>query len=178
MSSLLNVPLRRPSGIRLRLSFSNKFLRQPTVILDVHLLDPLLPTMRLGFLVVRLRKIALPRRGESVPRCRSTVRLLLDRHLVRRRRLVYRPLVLLHLVLRRRVVMRVDAVRVVVEEVPRRRSQSTGLLGVVDQRGEASRSWSARGRGFTSAPEPPGLLRAYPLQRPSVSFVAPPTRLP
>ena len=39
----------------------------PTVILDLHLLDLLLPTMRLGLLVVRLRKVALPRRGESDP---------------------------------------------------------------------------------------------------------------
>ena len=46
--SLLNVPLGMPSGICLRLSFSNNFVRQPTVILDLHLLDLLLPTMRLG----------------------------------------------------------------------------------------------------------------------------------
>ena len=49
------------------------------------------------------------------------MRLLLDRYLVRCRRLVYRPLVLLRLVLRRRVVLCVDAVRLVVDEVPRRR---------------------------------------------------------
>ena len=36
------------------------------MILDLHLLNLLLPTMRLGLLVVRLRKIALPRREESV----------------------------------------------------------------------------------------------------------------
>ena len=43
-------------------------VRQPTVILDLHLLNLLLPTMHLGRLVVRRRKIAQLRRGESVPR--------------------------------------------------------------------------------------------------------------
>ena len=57
--------------------------------------------------------------GGVSPRRRSTMRLLLDRHLVRRRGLVHRPLVLLCLVLRRRVVLCVDAVRLVVDEVPR-----------------------------------------------------------
>ena len=41
-----------PSGIRLGLSFSNKYVLQPTVIFDLHLLDLLLPTMCLGLLVV------------------------------------------------------------------------------------------------------------------------------
>ena len=129
--------------------------------------------MRLGLLVVRLRKISLPRRGNSVPWCRSTVRFLLDRHLVRRRRLVHRPLVLPRLVLRRRVVLCVDAVRLVVDEVPRRRLQSPGLLCVVDLRGEASRSAVDVATGLhvdvvlvvNEVPrrrlQPPGLLRAY-----------------
>ena len=154
------------------------------------LLDLLLPTMRLGLLVVRLRKIALPRRGDSVPRCRSTMRLLLDRHLVRRRRLVRRPLVLLRLVLRRRVVLCMDAVRLVVDEVPRRRLQSPDPLRVVDLRGDASRSTVDVAAGLhvdvvlvvdvvpRRRLQPPGLLRAYPPQRPSASFIASPTRLP
>ena len=158
--------------------------------LGLHLLDLLLPMMRLGLLVVRLRKIVLPLRGKSVPRCRSTMRLLLDLHLVRRRRLVHRPLVLLCLVLRRRVVLSVDAVRLVVDEVPRRRLQSPGLLRVVDLRGEASRSAVDVAAGLhvdvvlvvDEVPrrrlQPPGLLRPYPMQRPSASFVASPTRLP
>ena len=70
-------------------------VRQPIVILDLHLLDLLLPTMRLGLLVVHLRKTALPSGGESIPRWRSMMRLPLDRHLVRRRLLAHRPLVLL-----------------------------------------------------------------------------------
>ena len=107
----------------LSVSFPNKFVAQPTLILNLHLLDLLLPTMRLGRLVVRLTKIGLPRRGKSVPRCRSTMRLLLDRHQVRRRRLVHRPLVLLRLILRRRLVLCVDVVHLVVDEVPRRRLQ-------------------------------------------------------
>ena len=93
------------------------------MILDLHLLDLLLPTMHLGFQLERRRKIDLPRLGESVPRCRSTMRLILDRHLIRRRRLVHRPLFLLRLVLHRRVVLCVDAVRLVVEGVPPLRLQ-------------------------------------------------------
>ena len=160
------------------------------MILDLHLLDLLLPTMRLGLLVVRLRKIALPRREESVPRCCSTMRLFLDRHRVRHRRLVHRPLVLLRLVLRRRVVLCLDAVHLVVDEVPRRCLQSPALLRVVDLSGEASRSAVDVAAGLhvnvvlvvDEVPrrrlQPPGLLRAYPLQRPSASSVASPTRLP
>ena len=172
-----------PSRICLPLSFSNNCLKQPNVILYLHLLNLPLLKMRLGILVVRLKKIAVPRRGELAPRCRSTMRLLLDRHLVRRRRLVHCPLVLLrlvkiavprrgesaprcrstmrllldhHLVRRRRlvhcplallrlvqrrtVVLCVDAVRLVVDEVPRRRLQSPGLFRAVDLLGEASRS--------------------------------------
>ena len=68
------------------------------------------------------------------------MRLFLNRDLARRRRFVHRPLVLLCLVLRRRVVLCVDAARLVVDKVPRRRLQSPGLLRVVDLRGEASRS--------------------------------------
>ena len=150
------------SGICLRFSFSNKFVRQPTVILDLHLLDLLPPTMRLGLLVVRLRKIALPCRWESVPRCRSTTRLLLDRHLVRRRRLVHRPLVRLRLVLRRRGVLCVDAFRggrgsAPTPAVTRSASRGRSARGDITQRGGGS-SGSARGRGtrggrgFTSTP--------------------------
>ena len=167
-----------------------QFVRQPNVILGLHLLDLLLPTMRLGLLVARPRKIALLRRGESVPRCRSTMRRLLDRRLVRRRHLVHRPLVLLRLVLRRRVVLCVDAVRLVADEVPRRRLQSPDLLRVVDLREEASRSAVDVAAGLhmdvvlvvdevrRRRLRPPGLLGAYPLQIPSASFVASPTRLP
>ena len=179
-----------PSAICLRLNFSNKFVRQPTVILNLHLLDLLLPTMRLGLLVVRLRKIALPLRGESLSRCRSTMLFLLHRHLVRRRRLVHCPLVMLRLVLRRKVVLCLDTVRLVVDEVPRQRLQSPGLLHVVDLHGEASRSAVDVAASLyvdvvlvvnevaRRRLQPPGLLRAYPLQRPSASFVASPTRLP
>ena len=133
--------------------------------------------------IVRLKKIVLPRRGESAPRWRQTVRLLLDRHLVRRRRMVHRPLVLLRLLLRRRVILCVNAVRLVVDEVPRGRLQSLGLLRVVDMCGEASRSAVDTGADLyvdvalvvdevpRRRPQPPGLLRAYPLRRPSASFV-------
>ena len=84
----------------------------------------------------------------------------------------------------------VDAVRLVVDEVPRRRLQSPGLLRAVDLHGEASRSAVDVAAGLhvdvvlvvDEVPrrrlQPPGLLRAYPLQRPSASFVASPTRLP
>ena len=118
------------------------------------------------------------------------MRLLLDRHLVQRRRLVHPALVLLRLVLRRRVVLCVDAVHLVKGEVPRRRLQSPGLLRVVDLRGEASRSAVDVATGLhvdvvlvvdevpRRRQQPPGLLPAYPLQRPSASFVATPTRLP
>ena len=179
-----------PSGIRPRLRFSNKFVRQPTVMLDLHLLDLLLPTMRLDILVVRQRKIVLLRRGDSASRCRSAMRLFLDRHLVRRRRLVHRPLVLLRLVLRRRVILCVDAARLVVDEVPLRRVQSPGLLRVVYLRGEASRRAVDVAAGLhvdvvlavdevpCRRPQPPGLLRVCLLQRPSACFVASPTRLP
>ena len=91
------------------------------------------------------------------------------------RRMVHRPLVLLHLVLRRRGVLCVDAVCLVVDEVPRRRLQSPGLVRVVDLRREASPS-----AGDVAAVvhvnvvlvvdevprrrlQPPRLLRAYPL---------------
>ena len=52
IGSGLNVPLRMPSGIRLRLSFSNKFVKQPSLILDLHLLDLLLPTICLRLLYI------------------------------------------------------------------------------------------------------------------------------
>ena len=97
---------------------------------------------------------------------------LLDLHLVRRCRLVHHPLVLLRLVLRRRVVLCVDAVRLVVDEVPRRRLLSPGLLRVEDLPGEASRSAVDVAAGLhvdvvlvvDEVPrrrlQPPGLLRA------------------
>ena len=142
-----------PLGLCLRFSFSNKFVRKPTEVLDFPLLDLLLPTMRLGLMVVRLKKIALPRWGESVPRGRSTMYLLQDRQLVQRRHLVYLSLVLPRLVLRRTVALCVDAARLVVERdsaltpaFTRSASRGGSARGGVTQRGGRS-SGSARGRG-------------------------------
>ena len=117
----------------------NKFVRPPTVVLGLALLDHLhLPTVRLGLPAMRVEKTALPRMGEWVPLRRVKVRLLLVLHcpglhllglrrLVLRRRLVHRLLVLRHLVLRRVVALRrgVTLVAVVV-------------LRVVDLRGEVA----------------------------------------
>ena len=71
-----------PSGNRLFLSFSNKFVKSPTETLELTLLDFLPPMVRLRLPVASLRETGLPRLGESAPLSRATVRLLLARHLV------------------------------------------------------------------------------------------------